>query len=146
MNLRAAHVLDTGAVGAILSGFIDEMAWMPRLYTGAETIGFAGTMIDRNWVQVAEDEGAIQGFIARDSSFVHALYVAQSARWGGVGSMLVKAAQRKVDRLELWTFQANGPAQVFYGAHGFREVRRTDGAGNDEGLPDIEMVWDRKVR
>jgi hypothetical protein len=32
-------------------------------------------------------------------------------------------------------------AQRFYAGHGFIEVRRTDGAANEEHAPDIRMVW-----
>ena len=52
--------------------------------------------------------------------------------------LIVKA---RAGRLWLWTFQANLGAQRFYLREGFAEVRRTDGAGNDEGLPDIQYHW-----
>ena len=45
------------------------------------------------------------------------------------------------DGLQLWTFQANAPAQRFYERHGFHEVERTDGAGNEERSPDIRYRW-----
>lgn len=143
--LRAANPLDAGAVGAILSGFIDETDWMPRLHSRAQDIGFAGYMIDRGWVQVALLEGRVAGFLAREAQEVHALYVARKVRRKGVGAALLAAAQAEVPALRLWTFQANLDAQAFYGAQGFREVRRTDGRRNDEGLPDIELAWDREV-
>lgn len=143
--LRAATPLDAGAVGAILSGFIDDTHWMPRLHSRAEDIGFAGMMIDRGWVRVALREGAVVGFLAREAGEVHALYVAQAAQRSGVGAALLGAAQAEVDALRLWTFQANADAQAFYAAFGFREVRRSDGSRNDEGLPDIELVWDREA-
>jgi ribosomal protein S18 acetylase RimI-like enzyme len=43
--------------------------------------------------------------------------------------------------LALWTFQSNVRAQAFYARHGFVEVRRTDGAANEEKTPDVRMVW-----
>ena len=61
--IRVAHPLDAGAVGRILSEFIDTTDWMPRLHSRAEDIGFAGTMIDRGWVRVFEGD-TILGFIA----------------------------------------------------------------------------------
>ena len=51
--IEVAH-LDAGAVGRILSEFIDTSDWMPLLHSRAEDIGFAGTMIDRGWVRVFE--------------------------------------------------------------------------------------------
>ena len=41
--------------------------------------------------------------------------------------------------VQLWTFQANVRARAFYLREGFRELRFTDGAGNDEKLPDVWM-------
>ncbi len=43
--------------------------------------------------------------------------------------------------LDLWTFQSNIGAQRFYNRHGFLEVMRTDGAGNEERSPDIRYRW-----
>jgi ribosomal protein S18 acetylase RimI-like enzyme len=43
--------------------------------------------------------------------------------------------------LQLWVFETNVGAQRFYRRHGFVEVERTDGAGNEEKAPDIRMAW-----
>lgn len=141
-RLRPAQPLDAGRVGAILSAWIDETPWMPRIHTRAEDIGFASMMVDRGWVTVSENE-TITGFLARDGDDIQALYVDASARGQGVGSRLLSDAMRRVDQLTLWTFQANIRAQAFYERHGFTPVERTDGAGNDEGLPDIRYHWQR---
>ena len=58
-----------------------------------------------------------------------------------MGRRLLRAAMAQSPRLWLWTFQANTGAQRFYLREGFAEIRRTDGAGNDEGLPDIQYSW-----
>lgn len=140
--LRAATPLDAGRVGAILSAWIDETPWMPRIHTRAEDIAHAGKLVGQGWVTVSESE-TINGFLARDGNDIHALYVDASARGQGVGSRLLTDAMRRVDHLTLWTFQANIRAQAFYERHGFAPVERTDGAGNDEGLPDIRYHWQR---
>ncbi|MCR9155945.1 MAG: GNAT family N-acetyltransferase [Rhodobacteraceae bacterium] len=140
--LRPATPLDAGRVGAILSGWIDETPWMPRIHTRAEDIAHAGMMVGRGWVTVCETE-TIEGFLAHDGDVIHALYVDSSARGQGVGCRLLTDAMRRVDHLTLWTFQANTRAQAFYERHGFAPVERTNGAGNDEGLPDIRYHWQR---
>ena len=149
--IRPAQPTDAGAVAAILSQFIDTTDWMPRLYTRAEELSFAGIMVDRGWVLVAEPEGkaeGIAGFMALNAGFVHALYVAQDQRGHGVGRHLLDHAKSGAARLELNTFQANTGAQRFYARAGFREVGRGDGRGagsvNDEGLPDIRLIWERE--
>jgi hypothetical protein len=52
-----------------------------------------------------------------------------------------RAKARRPDGLGLWTFQVNAPAIRFYLRHGFRIIRRTDGAGNEEREPDLRMEW-----
>lgn len=138
--IRPATPLDAGPVAQILSEFIDTTPWMPRIHSRAEDLAHCHQMIDRGWVQVI---GApqITGFIARDGAAIHALYVAAPARGQGLGSALLSAAQAGASLLRLWTFQANAGAQRFYAGHGFSELRRTDGTGNDENLPDIQFTW-----
>ncbi len=149
LTLRPARSTDAGQMGEILHGFYRETAWMPELYSGAETIAFCGVMIDRGWVTVAEAEGVVTGFLARDGAEICALYLKPEACGHGIGKRLLddaKAQLRKEDRalhLSLWTFQANTGAQRFYQREGFAEVQRSDGARNEEGLPDIEYLWTR---
>jgi ribosomal protein S18 acetylase RimI-like enzyme len=128
-----------------LSEFIDTTPWMPRIHTRAEDLAHAGAMIKRGWVQVAEQGGQVTGFCAHDAGEVNALYVAQAARGQGVGSELLEQLQMKQQHLGLWTFLANARAQAFYQRHGFVEMRRTDGADNDEKLPDIWYAWQREA-
>ncbi|MEP3844318.1 MAG: GNAT family N-acetyltransferase [Paracoccaceae bacterium] len=142
--IRPARTTDAGKVGAILSNFIDTTPWMPRIHTRAQDIGFAGMLIDRGWVRVAETPAGVLGFLAREGEMIQALYVADHARGQGVGSALLQDTCDQQKRLTLWTFQANTRAQNFYTTHAFREVERTDGSGNDEGLPDIRYEWHKK--
>jgi GNAT superfamily N-acetyltransferase len=136
--------MDAGAVGAILSEFVDTTPWMPRVHTRAEDLAHAARMIDFGWVTVAEQGDQIVGFLARNGVELNALYVARTARNDGVGSAFVARAQAVIEHLDVWTFQANAGAQRFYLRHGFTEMSRTDGAENDEKLPDIRLVWHRK--
>ena len=142
MNLRPARSTDAGKVGAILSEFIDTTSWMPRIHTRAEDIGFCATMIDRGWVIVAVSDG-VDGFLAQDGEEVSCLYVSSAAQGNGVGKALLDHAKQRADRLELWTFQANEGARRFYAREGFVELRETDGARNDENLPDVFLEWRR---
>ena len=45
--------------------------------------------------------------------------------------------------LELRCFQANTRARRFYETHGFRAIRFTDGADNEERTPDVRYRWER---
>ena len=84
-----------------------------------------------------------QGFLARDGEMIHALYLRPKARRRGFGKALLDQAKAETPRLTLWAFQANAQARRFYAREGFAEVEETDGAGNDEKLPDVRLTWER---
>ena len=142
--LRPAAPLDAGAAGAILHGFAHATPWMPCLMSGAEAVAHCGRMIERGWVTVAEEGGAVQGFLAREGQFIHALYVAKGATGRGVGRALLDRAKAERPALSLRTFAANGAALRFYRRAGFRRVAAGDGRDNDEGLPDLRLDWRRE--
>ena len=143
VKLRPAVAGDAASLGAILSDWIDTTPWMPRLHTRDEDRGFVGHLIVTTEVTVAELGGDPAGFLARDREEIPALYVAVAARGQRTGSALLQQAQSVVRRLTLWTFQANAGAIRFYHRAGFSEAERTDGARNDEKLPDVRLVWTR---
>lgn len=149
LHLRPARVLDAGAMGNILYDFQAEMYGHPKLWSGAETIADCGAMIERGWVTVAEAVaetagGRVAGFLACDGSEVCALYVARGARNAGVGQRLLEAAMQGRDRLRLTVLDQNAGARRFYRRNGFCELARSDGAENDDRLPDITMEWRRE--
>ncbi|QEW21846.1 putative acetyltransferase [Marinibacterium anthonyi] len=88
-----------------------------------------------------DGEQVIAGFLAREGEAVHALYIRPDCTGQGIGAALLGLAKSESPRLRLWTFQANTGAQRFYLREGFGELCRTDGDGNDEGLPDIQYLW-----
>ena len=138
--IRPARDLDAGALGAILSDFVEVTDWMPRLHSRAEDISFAAKLIAGHSVFVWGVDRPL-GFIALHQNSIDALYVRNDQHGQGYGSALIQYAQSLRDELELCTFQQNTPARRFYAKHGFSEVKFTDGSGNDEGLPDVCLTW-----
>ena len=95
-------------------------------------------------VAVAEDETGIVAFLARRREEIRLLYTRPDRVGMGAGTQLIDAAKTTgVGVLELWCFQANERARRFYEARGFRAIRFTDGADNEERMPDIRYRWER---
>jgi len=146
VKIEPAKLSDAPALAKVLADWRDETDWMPNLHTTFEDIRFLRGLIQdhevsvlRNWFRRA------MGFMAVKNNIIHSLYLAPSARRKGFGRAMLEHAKATTNCLELWAFQANDAAIRFYIREGFQEVERTDGAGNDEKLPDIRMMWERSV-
>ncbi|WP_270888120.1 GNAT family N-acetyltransferase [Pedococcus sp. 5OH_020] len=93
-------------------------------------------------VWVAEKADVPVGFMAlMPPDQLSHLYVDRRYTGTGLGSrLLALARERFPEGIQLWTFQANEGALRFYSRHGFVPVEWTDGE-NEEGAPDVRMVW-----
>lgn len=143
-RLRPARAADAPALAGVLAGWIAETPWMPALHSADEDLRFLRRLIDEAEVTVAAGWRVPVGFMARDGEVIHALYLAPRVRGRGLGARLLGLAKAQSPRLTLWAFQANERARAFYAREGFREVEFTDGAGNDEKLPDVRLEWRRE--
>ena len=86
--------------------------------------------------------GMVVGFVALGPDMLDQLYLAPGWTGRGIGSRLVALAKAsRPGGLDLYTFQVNTGARRFYERHGFVEVARGDGSGNDEGQPDVRYAW-----
>lgn len=93
-------------------------------------------------VWVAESGGRLVGFLAVVAPDVLGhLYLRADHTGHGLGTRLLDVAkQRFPEGLQLWAFESNTDALRFYERHGFVPVEHTDG-DNEEGAPDVRMVW-----
>ncbi len=140
LALRPGHPTDAGTLGAMMTAAAAAQPWRPKLYSGAEDIAHAGTMIDRGWITVAE-QGQPVGFIARDETEIHAVFVASAFQRTGVARALIADAQRRVGRLSLWTHAENHAARRCYRGCGFVERTPDTPPTNEEGLPEVSLYW-----
>ncbi len=140
-----ARVLDAGAVGEVMGRANDAMVWLPRVHSRAQDVMHVADMIDAGWVRVARQQNEIVGFIARAEGEIHGLYLHPLVQGKGIARSLLDTSKMTCNRLGLWSFQGNARANRFYRKAGFVEVARGDGSGNDAGLPDIRLEWQRKA-
>jgi GNAT superfamily N-acetyltransferase len=105
-------------------------AWFGRLLGGQREV----------WL--AERGGQVVGYLVLDETWLDSIYVRPELTGGGIGTVLLDLAKGlRPDGFGLWVFETNEDARRFYRRQGLVELRRTDGAGNEEREPDIEMAW-----
>lgn len=116
----------------------------PPVHTATEDVAHVGALLTdgehEGWV--AELDGRVVGFAMLTATWLDGLYVHPDAQGRGVGTALLQLAQAlRPAGLGLWVFETNTPARALYRRHGFAEVERTDGSGNEEKAPDLRLEW-----
>lgn len=89
------------------------------------------------------DGDRLTGHVALLPGWIDHLYVEPALHGRGIGSRLVRVAQAEQAELRLYTFQSNVRARALYERHGFVIEEMTDGARNEEKMPDITYYWRR---
>ena len=136
---------DAGDIAAVFSSSLRLLTFLPVLHTVQEDRWFIENVILKECeVIVAEGDGGIVSFLARNGEEIRLLYSHPGFIGSGAGSLLLDAVKKSgVAALELWCFQANQRARRFYEDRGFRAVRFTDGRDNEEKVPDVRYRWER---
>jgi GNAT superfamily N-acetyltransferase len=144
-TLRRATACDADEIANVYSTSFRLLTFLPMLHTIEEYRWFIANVILKECeVTVAEDETGIVAFVARRGEEVRLLYARPDRIGMGAGTQLIDAAKASgTGALELWCFQANERARRFCEARGFRAIRFTDGADNEEQMPDIRYRWER---
>ena len=125
-------------------------AMLPDLrdpHTDAETRAWMrDTVFTHYSVRLAEADGEIVGFAARDGAWLMQLYVKPGWTGRGIGANLLREALADAafatPVLRLYTFARNEGARRFYEWHDFELVKLTDGAANMEREPDALYRWE----
>ena len=144
VRIRVAKLEDADAIAEVFIASRDTLTFLPRLHTDEETFDFiANKVLREQEVQVAERDGRIVGFAAMaHGDFLEHMYVHPDSQGRGVGSaLLTRAKQRMPDGFRLWLFQQNTQARRFYERRGLRAIEFTEGAGNEEQMPDALYEW-----
>jgi len=150
--IREGRAADAPALAAIHRRA--RQAAMPGLreaHSEAEVADWiAATLMRVHRVAVAEQDGAPVGYIgfgedARHGPMVLHLYLAPDWRGKGIGARLLQAAADALGpQLSLYCIARNAGALRFYQRQGFRIAARSDGAGTEEGKPDLLLHRDTR--
>ena len=144
-RLRHATVNDAETIAQIYFASFRLLTFLPMLHEIDSYRWYVANRMLKEWVvTVAEDETGIISFLGRQGEEVGHFYTRPDRIGQGAGTQLIEEAKASgVAALELWCFQANMYARRFYERRGFRAIRTTDGAGNEERMPDVRYRWER---
>lgn len=96
--------------------------------------------IPNSKIWTAKNNGRVVGFIALAENLIDQLYILKEFQSKGLGSFWIKQAKMIYPTfLELYTFECNKPAILFYEKHGFEVVEK--GIAPDEKMPDVKLCW-----
>ena len=143
MTLRLASADDAAAIAiAHRRAMRESLSFLPDMHGAEQDLAyFAQRFLPANTVWVAEREGRVVGYLGFEADWINHLYLLPEAQGQGLGlSLLAKALEDGRTR-RLWTFQQNARARRFYEMQGFVMVRLSDGAGNEERMPDALYEW-----
>jgi putative acetyltransferase len=145
LSLRRATLDDMAALARLYRRTVRQsLPFVPELHTPEEDAWwFAERLYPANLVWLSEGADGPQGYIAFRADFIEHLFIRPEAQGIGLGVALLGKAKEGAEELSLWTFQQNLRARRFYERHGFAVVRETDGADNEEKLPDVLYRWSR---
>jgi GNAT superfamily N-acetyltransferase len=143
VELRDGRAEDGVALAAVFAAARAEMRYLPELHSREEHVAFFSTrVLPTSRVTVAQAAGEAVAFSAVKDGWLDHLYVVPAYQGRGIGGVLLgRAMNENPGGLSLWAFAANHRAIAFYGRAGFTEVLRTDGSGNEEREPDVQMHW-----
>jgi GNAT superfamily N-acetyltransferase len=143
VELRAAQPDEGVAVADVFAAARAEMRYLPARHGRREDVAFFSTrVLPTSDVTLADMAGEVVAFSAVRDGWLEHLYVVPAQQGGGIGGALLgRAMHENPGGLSLWAFVANHRAIAFYGRAGFAEVLRTDGSGNEERQPDVQMHW-----
>ena len=144
-ELRSATGEDAQVIAEVYFASFRLLTFLPMLHTLPSYRWYVANRMLKEWVvTVAEDDTGIVAFLGLRGEELGHFYVRPDRIGHGAGTLLLEAAKSSgVEALELWRFQANARARRFYEARGFKPIRFTDGADNEEPMPDVRYRWAR---
>ena len=144
IEVRRAGVDDAEAIAEVYLASFAATYKFPLAHSDREVRHWIAEILiptKEVWVVTDRDE-AVVAMMTLSLEMLDQLYVLPAWAGRGIGSRLIELAKSRRPRgLDLYTFQVNARARSFYEGHGFVEVARGDGSGNEERQPDLRYAW-----
>jgi len=144
LEFRAAALDDADSVAEVyLRSRKELVACAPLAHSDDDVRGWVRRrLIPAGGTTVAVVDGLVVGLLAisrgQDCGWIEQLYLLPGWIGCGLGAQLLEIARGELaSPIRLYCFQCNERARRFYERHGFRAIRFSDGAGNEEKCPDV---------
>jgi len=138
---RLSSATDATACARIIRAWGAETPWMVPLDHLDPMAASWKDLLASDTAWVAQRNGQVAGFCAREDDNITGLYVTGSARNLGVGKRLLDLAKEDRDWIRVWAYEANRHARRFYRREGLVEICREVEPGS--GLMNVEHRWHR---
>ncbi len=123
------------------TSFDERLPWLTGIHSPEEDVAYFSDHVFTKCEVWGALHGTLVGFIAFHPGWIEQLYVLPQWQRRGAGRLLLQVAMTASHDLRLSTFQKNEPSRLFYEAHGFVAIQKTDGAANEEREPDVLYQW-----
>jgi ribosomal protein S18 acetylase RimI-like enzyme len=148
LEVRPATLGDADQVADVyLRSRKELVAFAPLAHSDESVRGWVRQrLIPEGRTTVAVVDGRVVGLLAirkaTDGGWIDQLYLDPAWIGRGIGTRLLELARQELPPpIRLYTFQENQRARTFYERRGFRAVKLTDGADNEEKCPDVLYEW-----
>ena len=112
--IRRATPEDAAAIGQVFVRARDGMTYLPRI-PDEDRSKLGGWIVERHEVWVAEEDGAVVGFIGLEPGYLSHIYVDPAKQSRGIGTALLAHAKELLpEGMQLWVFQENEGARRLY--------------------------------
>lgn len=144
INLRLAEPIDGEGIAKIFRTSRQYfLPYLPQLHSFEEDVAYySDVVLKESNVWCAEQNGILIGFCAFRDGWLDHLYCLPTHVGNGLGSRFLGKAKDRQAHLNLWVFQQNTNAILFYQKHGFTKIKETDGSNCEEKVPDALYRWE----
>ena len=142
ISFRTAVPDDAPACAEILAQWVADTPWYPLDNPQSASSDAMVERILNGAVVLALDGDTVAGFLSVELGQLDCLYLARAYQGRGIGKALLDQCKAYFPGgFSLWTLAQNTDAQRFYQREGLIETARSDGADNEDNLPDIQFYW-----
>lgn len=145
-NFRNGVIHDVTSCANIMRDWFQETPWVTDVEKLERIAGYWSDVFVTERVWIAEENGCIIGFCAREDCDISALYVVPHARNLGIGKQLLDLAKKDQRWATVWESEMNIRSRRFFRREGFIEIyREFENYYDGVSAASIEHSWTKTI-